>query len=417
MNHSTAQDFRLACYLSDRKTGRLVIVQRRDGRTRVEHLPQAPATELPPLERPVLVGVDEEDRVILWDPRDIYLSFEDALPADAFAAHCYPDPYSSRAFFMNDGDKENGNDTVHCGHEGSSVTAMEDINSAIARHLATVCVGRGHHQAEYTGPSDKRPDMPRLLWVSSLKDGTLDVVVNDFDRVDDLTLVKRFDLREPEREEGEGNHAFPHGTAYSEHTGRVYNLNNGYGNVVEIDPYHLEVTRRVDFPGHSNLFAVPGGRWLIGRGADRKSDPEHVLARLSVLDPEGLEVCHSLTLQDRYLSKYFFDPEGRRLYLTTGASGSEAQRANLRDTVLLAFDLDGLPTLREPREVDLGGAVGTLEFLPGADGGMGLVACSVGDRGVIALLDAETLEVVEEIELGVAQPHSRLWALPQVEWP
>ncbi len=407
MSQRPQDDFRLACYLSDRKTGRLYVIRRQDGRLHCRPLPQGPATGLPPEARPVLVGVDEDDRVVLWDPRGETLTHQEALPADAFAAHCYRDPYSDRAWFMNDGDKEHGNDRLHCGEAGSSVTGMAAIDSRRARYLKTVCLGRGHHQAEFTGPCARRPTMPRRLWVSSLKDGTLDVVGNDPEGDDDLTLLARIDLREPERETDEGNHAYPHGTAYSPHTGRVYNLNNGYGNVVEIDPETLEITRRADFPGHSNLFAVPGGRWLIGRGADRKSDPEHCLARLSVLDPEHLETRASRILPDVYLSKYFFDPAGRRLYMSCGRSGNEAQQAHLRPGVLLVFDLQALPELPPPQELDLGAPVGTLDFLPG-----GLMAASVGERGVVALVDPERLEVVEEVALGESQPHSRLWTLP-----
>ncbi len=406
MSH-TVEDFRLACYLSDRNTGRLFVICRRDGQTTVKPLPQGPASGLPPLERPILVGVDETDRVVLWDPRSKALSHEEALPADAFAAHCYRDPYSSRAWFMNDGDKESGNDTLHCGESGSSVTGIDHIDSQEARYLATVCVGRGHHQAEFTAPVDDHPDIPRLLWVSSLRDGTLDVVVNDPERDDDLTLAGRIDLREPEREDGDGNHAYPHGTAFSVHTGHVYNLNNGYGNVVEVDPKRLEILRRADFPGHSNLFATPGGRWLIGRGADRKSDPAHVLARLSVMDPETLEIRDRLMVPDVYFSKYFFSPDGATLYLSTGATGNEAQRANLRQGELLAFDLNDLPSLHAPEALELGAAVGTLDFLPG-----GLIAASLGERGVVALIDPLRFEVVEEIDLGLCLPHSRLWCLP-----
>ncbi len=410
-------DFTLAYYSGDRKTGRLHVVRWRGGEARVEPLPTAEPTGLPQELRPVLVGVAAEPeagaRVLLLDPKSKRLEAREAFPADAFPAHVYRDGPSGRAWYMNDGDKETGNDRLHCGDQGSSVTVVERPDSAQARWLATICVGRGHHQCHFTHPSAQAPQVPRLAYVSNLKDGTLSVLGNDPARPEtDLRVVATIDLCEPEKEEGQHripNHAFPHGLAYSPATGKVYNLNNGYGTVAVVDPLSHRIEARYDFPGHSNLFPSPDGRFLFGRGADRKSDPEHVLARLSVMDPATGEVLDSLRLPDVYLSKYFFNAEGTRLYFTLGRSGNEAQQAHLKQGLLLAFDLAGLPRLAPPAELALG-AVDSVEVL--AEGGRtrALLAADVAG-GALEVLDPEEHRVLARVPVTEGASHGRIWLL------
>src|SRR3569832_1707277 len=163
-------------------------------------------------------------------------------------------PARSRAWVMNDGDKETGNDTLYCGDRGSSVTVIDHIDSSRAQFVKTICVGRGHHQAAFTFPSPQAPPEPRRADISS--------------------------------------------------------LNDGYGTSAVIDPVSNAIEERLPFKGYSNLFASPLGRYLIGRGADRKSDPEHVIGKLAVWDVVDKRVVDELALPDVYLSKYYYNVEG-----------------------------------------------------------------------------------------------------------
>lgn len=407
-------NFSLAYYSSDRTTGTLTVIHRRDGKTEIQPLPLQPPSGAEAALKPILIGVSEDRRVVLMDPRSKRLSLAQGLVPDAFPAHLYSDPRSPRDWFMNDGDKEHGNDTLNCGDKGSSVTVVENTGSSKAKWLATLCVGRGHHQACFAYPSLSAPQVPPRAYISNLKDGTVSVIGNDpADVATFLRVLATINLCEPEREEGGGmsipNNAFPHGLAYSPVTGKMYNLNNGYGTVAVIDPLSNAIEERIAFKGHSNLFAAPDGRYLIGRGADRKSDPDHVIGKLSVLDVTTKSVADRLDLPDVYISKYYFNPEGTKLYLTTASSGSPEQQKHLKTDVVLVLDMSALPKLRLIKEVKVGSS-GALAFA--AEGGRTRqVFSSDSDKGTLVILDGETDEVVETLDVTEGRSHSRIWNL------
>lgn len=417
MNQSADRsgEFSLGFYVGNRKTGAVAVVESRNGKAHVEQLAVAAESGLEPELKPVFVGLTEGREVILLDPATRQLRLASSFPADAFPAHIYEDPTSGRSWFMNDGDKQTGNDRLNCGDGGSSVTVIEDIDSSRARFLKTICVGRGHHQAAFSHPSASAPDVPRRAYISNLKDGTLSVIGNDpAVPAEYLQLIATINLCEPEREEGMSapaipNNAFPHGLVFSPLTGRLYNLNNGYGDIAIIDPRSNEIEQRIPFKGHSNLFIAPGGRYIVGRGADRKSDPEHVIARLSVLDVTDLTVTDRLDLRDIYISKYYFNSDGSRLYLTTSSSGSPEQQQNIKDDALVVIDLTALPQLRQLKELRLGASSGSLAFVRTAAGERVFSSNSVD--GSLAVIDGDSNELIETIPVMPGQGHSRVWSL------
>lgn len=161
--------------------------------------------------------------------------------------------------------------------------------------------------------------------------------------------------------------------------------------------------------GYSNLFATPGGRYLVARGADRKSDPHHVIAKVAVFDTATNEVVDALDVPDVYFSKYYFNPEASKLYFTTSSSGSPEQQANLKTDVVLAFDLTALPKLRLTRQIKSGSA-GSLAFL--TEGGRtARVFASHAESGVLVVIDGQTDEVLESIAVTAPALHSRIWML------
>lgn len=408
-------DFALAYYSGDRNTGAVTVVRRRNGELQTKQLPTAAESGREKALKPIFVGLTETDQVITLDPETKRIHFNDSFVPDAFPAHIYSDPNSSRDWFMNDGDKETGNDILNCGERGSSVTVVENTASAEARYLKTICVGRGHHQCNFSYPSEQAPQVPRQAYVSNLKDGTISVIGNDPDQPESyLQLVATINLCEPDKDGFDApqvpNNAFPHGLVYSKVSGKVYNLNNGYGTVAVIDPVTQKIEQRIPFKGFSNLFISPCGRYVIGRGADRKSDPDHVVAKMAVLDVTSNEVTDRIDLPDVYISKYFFNPEGSKLYLTTSSSGSEQQQAKLKTDAVLVVDLTALPNLRLAAELRLGAPAGTLDFLA-PDGKTALVFASTAQDGAVTLIDGETDAVVETLSVVEPRPHSRLWLL------
>lgn len=407
-------DFSLAYYSGDRKTGSIAVVERKQGQTTISQLPVLSESGLPASHKPVFVGLTETKQVIILDPESKKLSLQDGFPADSFAAHNYSDPKSSRDWLMNDGDKETGNDQLNCGAEGSSVTVIEKTNSSNAKFLKTICVGRGHHQASFSYPSDAHPNVPSHAYISNLKDGTISVIGNDPDVVENyLNVVATINLCEADKEAGKEqavpNNAFPHGLVFSPVSGKVYNLNNGYGTVAIINPETHEIEKRIKFKGHSNLFASPCGKYVLGRGADRKSDAQHVIAKLTVLDVSNNEIMDAKDIQDIYISKYFFNPEGTRLYLTTSSSGSEEQQANLKTDAVLVYDMTALPSLKLINEVRLGSGTGTLDFAC-EQGETRMMFASNSANGEISVMDKDG-NFVEQISVGEKVAHSRLWCI------
>src|SRR3569623_661687 len=118
-----------AYYSGYRKTGALALVRCQAGRVAVTQLGVEAESALDAARKPVLVGVSEDGRVILFDPVSKQIKLQPGFPADTFPAHIYAEPDSNRACFMNDGDKVTGNVTLICGGGGSSVTVIEDVDS------------------------------------------------------------------------------------------------------------------------------------------------------------------------------------------------------------------------------------------------------------------------------------------------
>lgn len=416
MNNSSkaSQVFSVVYYIGDRSTGAIHVINRNNGQTTIEHLPAAPGTDLDKLLKPVMAGLTQDRAVVLLDPRSKGVRLQADFPADTFPAHLYADPYSNRDWFMNDGDKATGNDTLNCGDKGSSVTVIASTASCDATFLKTICIGRGHHQAAFTPPAAPASSVPQRAYISNLNDGTVSVVGNDpDDAASYLKLLATINLCEPEREEGVAdkipNTAYPHGLAYSTAAGKLYNLNSGYGTVAIIDPATNIIEQRLNFKGYSNLFAAPGGRYLIGRGADRKSDLNHVIARIAALDTATNTVTDKLDLPDIYFSKYYFNAEGTKLYMTTSSSGSPEQQANIKADVVLVFDLTTLPKLRLLQEIKAGPS-GSLAFLV-QNGVTELVFSANAEAGSLVVIDGKTDAVLETVEVTAGASHARIWML------
>jgi hypothetical protein len=406
-----SHDFSVVYYIGNRKTGTLHIITRKNGATTMEHFPTAPDTGLEKMLKPILVGMTPERQVVLLNPSTKETHIQTTFPVDGFPAHLYADPYSNRDWFMNDGDK------------GSSVTVIANTTSRLdVQYLKTICVGRGHHQAAFTTPSPAAPGMPRRAYISNLNDGTVSVIGNDEKDVEHyLKLLTTINLCEPEHEDGvadEGatfqpNRAFPHGLAYSSVTGKLYNLNSGYGTLATIDPLTNTIESRMPLKGYSNLFAVPdnkqSGRYLIARGADRKTDLNHVIAKIAVFDTLTQTIVDHLDLPDIYFSKYYFNAESTKLYMTTGNSGSPEQQANIKPDVLLVFDLAALPKLRLIQQLKTGPA-GSVAFLA-QDGNTDLVFSSNAEAGSLVVIDGKNDEIVETIAVTEGATHARIWML------
>ena len=122
------------------------------------------------------------------------------------------------------------------------------------------------------------------------------------------------------------------------------------------------------------------------------------------------EVRDRLELRDVYISKYYFNADASKLYLTTGSSGSPEQKANLKDDALLIFGLSELPRIRLLKEHRLGAPSGSLAFL-NVDGRTQRVFSSNSAAGTVTVIDGDSDEILETYPVTAGMSHSRVWLL------
>ncbi len=152
----------------------------------------------------------------------------------------------------------------------------------------------------------------------------------------------------------------------------------------------------------SNLLLSRCGNFLIGKGADRKADPEHIMGRLSVLDARKEEISTVLDIQDFYPSVYRFNPKGDKLYVTAAATGKDAQFDNLRTDMVQVYDTSKLPALRLIKEIKLEPCTSgrrPIAFLERCDQAP-IIFVPNPTQGSLAVIDGENDEVVEAVDIG-----------------
>lgn len=395
-----------ACHLAAGDQATVVVLQHRDGKTRVRTLASTPATGLEPARRPVFIGMFNDETALVLEPVSRKIQQASSLPLDIRPDYAYVDAAGGTYWLVSDGDEDTGADPVTCGNTGSPVTVLESCTTHGAMLRKTLCVGRGHHVTVFTAPTDKFPKVPRHAFSSNLNDGTISVIGNDpADKASYLTILATINLWDGKKEDGKENavpnNAYPHGMAYSPLTGKVYNMNNGYGTVVVIDPVTNRIETTVGMKTSSNLLLSPCGRFLIGKGADRKSDPDHVIGRLSVMDGVKNILEKVIDLKDVYPSVYRFSPDGKKLYVTTAATGKGTQKDNLKMKSLLVFDATALPELPLIKEVPIGLADcgrRPLAFLAQDD--MHWLFVPNPTDGTLTIIDAKTDTVLETVKIG-----------------
>jgi len=351
-------DWTLVCHSNYGNGGTIAMVRPQADGFSVEQLPMGAATGKAPAARPYFFGINADGRASAMDPQSKAVTQHSQLPTDVFPAYAYLDNAHDRIWFVYDGDEDTGNDPVNCPNGGSSVTIVKRKTGEV---LKTLCVGRGHHMTAFSAPSVEHPDTPKLAFVSDLLDGTMCIVGNDENKPDEfLKILKVINLCEAEKEDGGEicvpNNAFPHGILYSASQGKIFSLNNGYGTIVVINPRTLEIEDRYTLKKCSNLLGSADGNFLVGKGADRKSNPEHVIGKLTVLDARSGDTVAHFDIQDYYPSVYRFSADAKKLYLTSASTGKGVQFDNLDNTSVQVYDTSKLPAIKLANTLRVGKA-------------------------------------------------------------
>ncbi|MBI1195631.1 MAG: hypothetical protein GC138_07285 [Gammaproteobacteria bacterium] len=361
----------LSYHLDMGDSGEVGVIRHHRGETKVQRVDLISGDG----DNQVFIGLDDEGRCLMTERGTGEITRNDAFLATSRADYAYPDLRQDRLWFVSDGDPKTGCDAATCGDQGSSVTIVSR-GGAGAEVLKTLCVGKGHHVTAFVYPDQNHGDFAPKAYVSNLVSGSISVVGNDpSDASTYLQIIKTINLLEADRDPESGpdgdNNAFPHGKVYSPVTGRVYCLNNGYGTIAVIDPVTDEIENRLTLKQSSNLLLSPDGRYLVGKGADRKTDPDHVIGVLTLIDVASGETVCKLDLPDIYPSTYRFNPAGDRLYVTSAATGKGVQRDNIRKDVVQVYDVGSFPKLELIREIEVGVADCSrrpIGFLAGAIG-------------------------------------------------
>lgn len=397
-------DWSVVCHLNYGGRGVVSTVRRREGKARVTTLAVHASSGLPFARRPVFLGVRNTGTAVLLDPQIQRIYEHAGIPEDVNPTYAYPYAERDQLWFSNDGDEESGNDVLHCGEKGSSVTV---IDRATATVIKTLCIGRGHHVCVFCAPTPAHREIPLLALVSNLLDGTLSIIGNDpADAGTYLKVLSTLNLLERDKEKDPNtdvpNNAFPHGMVFSPVTGKIYNLNNGYGTVVIIDPVSRAIEQRIALPGCSNLLLSPDGRFVLGKGADRKSDPEHVLGKVTVIDTAQGKVVSESMLKDFYPSTFRFSPDGKKLYVTSAATGKGKQKEHLDIRSVRVFDATALPALVELPMIAVG--VADCGRRPMAFAGSSATDAIVffpnPTDGTLTLVSGANDQVLETVQIG-----------------
>lgn len=193
----------------------------------------------------------------------------------------------------------------------------------------------------------------------------------------------------------------PHGIDYSPVSGKIYNANTGYGTVVVIDPTTNVVDATIDIGFSNKAHISPDGRFLIVKGTDTKSDTNHVFGKLTVIDVADNSF-QQTDIPDVHPDSFEFTPDGEKLYVASATSGSEAQKENLKNNVVLVYDTSNLPSLTLIKEVTVGVADSGHRGIAihEHDGAAEHVIVPNPAEDTVSFIDPETDTVVDTVAVG-----------------
>jgi hypothetical protein len=306
---------------------------------------------------------------------------ETNLSAGTRPVHIYRDPNDGEVvWIMNDGDNAGGtltpgDDLVNCAAQGGgSVTAIHNSHLGPGGTppflLGTTCLlADGHKVAAFSSGAG----VPKRVFVSSEDAGEIAVIDGDETSGTYRQVIHRIDLCNAAKEGGPCNNesgtlsttAFtpnssaPHGIRWSKLTQKIYSIQEGYGEIAEIDPVTFAVTPILDLTGlpYTAYGISPDGRFLLLRG-----DTTPVTGtKLGVIDlgtagnprtdftiPE---------LNGTAPGSFKFSPDGSRFYILAGntASATKKDRLFAFNASTLTAAVPALTLLREIPLVATGG--------------------------------------------------------------
>lgn len=202
-------------------------------------------------------------------------------------------------------------------------------------------------------------------------------------------------------------------------SGKIYNANIGYGTVSVIDPMTNTIEATIDISFANKLHASPDGHFIVVKGTDARTvdrlcegqsiSADHVCGKLTVINVEALENqdpaddFKQVDLLDIHPDGFEFTPDEHKLYVTSATTGNDAQKANLKNNILLAFHFrhdEG--ELELESEIPVGVADGDHRGIAihEHDGEAEHVVVPNPAEATISVIDPKTDTVVDTIEVG-----------------
>ena len=303
------------------------------------------------------------------------------LPAGTRPVHLYRDRNNGEVIWiMNDGDRASGtstpgDDLVNCAAQGGgSVTALHNSHlgpgATPPRVLGTTCLlADGHKVAAFS-------DVPKRVFVSSGNAGEIAVIDDDEASANYRKMINRIDLCKSAKETAPcndesatplttaftPNRSAPHGIRWSNLTKKIYSVQEGYGEIAEIDPATLAITKTFDLTGtpYTGHGISPDGRFLLLRGATTAPTATQA-TKLGVIDlilttPVRTDFTIA-ELDGTSPGAFKFSPDGKRFYILAGntATSTKKDRLFAFDSSTLTATTPALTLLREIPLVVTGG--------------------------------------------------------------
>jgi len=330
--------------------------------------------------------------------------FEANLATGTRPVHIYRDPTDGEVIWsMNDGDATNGNDSINCPDGGTSVTILHNSHVGPGGNppfvVGTTCtLASGHGVTAFSQPTANDAQIPKYAAITNEKGGQMAFLDNVETSPTYGHMVARLDLCTDLGQAGltpagaacdsEGptaltvpftaNGSNPHGIRWSKSSGKIYSMQTGYKEIIEVDPKLIVegigdnkaaiTARKVSLVGtpYTSYGITPDGKFLFLRGIDLTADLNHIIGKLAVVDLTvaanvPLVITPVSDLIDVVPSTFKFTPDGQRMYLLASdtLTGNAAQQAAQRRNLLFVFNPSSFPaTLPSPVEVGLIGASG-----------------------------------------------------------
>lgn len=348
--------------------------------------------------------------------------FETIISTGERPVHIYRDAVDGEVIWsMNDGNATTGIDSINCSAQAvGSVSVLHNSHlgpgGEVPKLLKTLCLGVGHKVAAFSRPTASDATILKRAFITNERSGEMSVIDNDAASGTYLTVINKIDLCDDNKETtpcdsdvATSNASSPHGIAWSIETGKVYSRQEGYGNVVEVDPDTMQIVRKVDIAPFTSSGISPDGKFLFLRATDKATDPDHVLGKLGVIDltANPLAVTTFPDLRDLAPGSFKFSPDGTKLYLTQSNDNTgltAAQQTNLKRDKLAVLNTAALPAAPTvTAEIDLLPSPGGHSLdLHVHDGNLKHIWVTNRDDNSVSVINAASNQLVQRVAVGSA---------------